>query len=298
MTENNKKYFYMRLRENFFDSDEMRILENLPDGYLYSNILLKMYLRSLKGEGRLMFNDLIPYNAQMLATLTGHKIGVVEKALEIFQQLGIVEILDNGTIYMLNIQNFIGKSSTEADRKREYDRRISEEKRFSCGNVGDLPEKCTEKSPRKVREISEKCTTELDIEKDIDIENKDIVRQNPTAPPHKEIIDYLNEKTHSHYKHTTKATQRIINGRISEGFTVEDFKKVIDTKADQWLNDKKMSAYLRPETLFAASHFESYLNEVREVTKESKYPGVSEKLAKETEKNIGAADDYDYGDFQ
>lgn len=290
MTENNKKYFYMRLRENFFDSDEMRILESMPDGYLYSNVLLKMYLKSLKGEGRQMFNDLIPYNVQMLATLTGHKIGVVEKALEIFQQLGIVEILDNGTIYMLNIQNFIGKSSTEADRKREYDRRISEEKRLSCGNVGGL----SEKSPGNLREMSEKCTTEIDI----DIDNIDIADETPAVPPYKEIIDYLNEKIHSHYKHTTKATQRIINGRISEGFTVEDFKKVIDIKADQWINDKKMSAYLRPETLFAASHFESYLNETREVAKESKYPGISERMAKETEKSIEAANDYDHGEFQ
>lgn len=148
MTENNKKYFYMRLKENFFDSDEMRILESLPDGYLYSNILLKMYLRSLKGDGRLMFNDLIPYNVQMLATLIGHKVGVVEKSLEIFQQLGIIEILDNGIIYMLNIQNFIGKSSTEADRKREYDRKISTEKRISCESEGEI----SNISPRKVRE--------------------------------------------------------------------------------------------------------------------------------------------------
>lgn len=290
MTENNKKYFYMRLRENFFDSDEMRILESMPDGYLYSNVLLKMYLKSLKGEGRLMFNDLIPYNIQMLATLTGHKVGVVEKALEIFQQLGIVEILDNGTIYMLNIQNFIGKSSTEADRKREYDRKISEEKRLSCGRVGSL----SEKSPRKFREMSEKRTTELEIDKEIDIDNKDIVEETPAAPPYKVIIDYLNEKTNSHYKHTTKATQRMINGRFSENFTVEDFKKVIDIKSEQWLNDKKMSAYLRPETLFAASHFESYLNEARTTAKESKYPGISEKMARETESKIEKADDYDY----
>lgn len=252
MTENNKKYFYMRLKENFFDSDEMRILESLPDGYLYSNILLKMYLRSLKGEGRLMFNDLIPYNVQMLATLTGHKVGVVEKSLEIFQQLGIIEILDNGTIYMLNIQNFIGKSSTEADRKREYDRKISTEKQISCESAGDF----SEKSPTYLGEKSEKCTPDIELEKNIDRDNKDIVEKNPTTdPPYKEIIDYMNEKTNSHYRNTTKATQRIINGRLSENFTVDDFKRVIDIKTEQWLNDKKMSAYLRPETLFAASHF-------------------------------------------
>lgn len=124
--------------------------------------------------------------------------------------------------------------------------------------------------------------------------DKDTVGKNQTTdPPYKEIIDYLNEKTNSHYRHTTKATQRIINGRLSENFTVDDFKRVIDIKTEQWLNDKKMSAYLRPETLFAASHFESYLNEARETVKESKYPGLSERLTKETESNIGNPDGCD-----
>ena len=57
-----------------------------------------------------MFNDLIPYNAQMLATITRHQVGTVEKAIQIFQQLKLIEILDNGAIYMSNIQNFVGKS--------------------------------------------------------------------------------------------------------------------------------------------------------------------------------------------
>ena len=54
------KYYYMRLKENFFDDEAMKIMEGLPDGYLYSNILLKMYLASLKTEGRLMLNNVIP----------------------------------------------------------------------------------------------------------------------------------------------------------------------------------------------------------------------------------------------
>ncbi|MBD5392971.1 MAG: DNA replication protein [Lachnospiraceae bacterium] len=133
--------------------------------------------------------------------------------------------------------------------------------------------------------------TQIRLDKNsIDKDNKDIAEKTPSVPPYQEIIDYLNEKTNSHYRHTTKATQRIINGRLSENFTVEDFKRVIDVKTDQWLNDKKMSAYLRPETLFAASHFESYLNEAMQTVKsETKYPGISAKLARETESKIGEA---------
>ena len=124
----NKKYYYMRLKENFFDTNEMAILESLQDGYLYSNILLKLYLRSLRDNGRLMFNNVIPYSAQMIATITRHQVGTVERALKIFQEMGIIEILESGTLYMLGIQNYIGKTSTEADRQRDYQRRIAEEK--------------------------------------------------------------------------------------------------------------------------------------------------------------------------
>lgn len=115
-----KKYYYLKLKENFFDSDEMIILESMPDGYLYSNILLKLYLRSLKYKGRLMFNDRIPFNSVMLAQVTRHNVGVVEKAMQVLQQLGLVDVLDNGAIYMNDIQNFIGKSNTEADRVRRF----------------------------------------------------------------------------------------------------------------------------------------------------------------------------------
>ncbi len=120
----NKKYYYLKLKDNFFDSDEMIILESMPDGYIYSNILLKLYLRSLKYQGRLMFNDKIPFNSTMLAQVTRHSVGDVEKSIRIFNDLGLIEVLDNGAIYLADIQNFIGESSTEADRKRGYRQRI------------------------------------------------------------------------------------------------------------------------------------------------------------------------------
>lgn len=77
----------------------------------------------------------------------------------------------------------------------------------------------------------------------------------------KEIVDYFNSKCDKNYKYDTASTKRLINARLNEGFTVDDFKKVIDIKSSKWLNDEKMKEYLRPETLFCASHFESYLNE-------------------------------------
>ena len=123
----NKTYYYMRLKENFFDGNALAVIEAMPDGFLYSNILLKMYLKSLRDEGRLMVGA-IPYDAEMIASVTHHKVKTVKKALDLFEKTGLIEILDNGAIYMLDIQNFIGKSTTEADRQRDYQRRIKEEK--------------------------------------------------------------------------------------------------------------------------------------------------------------------------
>lgn len=82
------------------------------------------------------------------------------------------------------------------------------------------------------------------------IDNKYIVEQ---------IVDYLNEKCKTSYKSSTKKTNQLINARLNEGFSKEDFFKVIDIKSNQWL-DTNMEVYLRPETLFGTK-FESYLNQ-------------------------------------
>ena len=78
--------------------------------------------------------------------------------------------------------------------------------------------------------------------------------------PYKEITEYLNNRTGSNYKHTTKKTKDLIKARFNEGFTIDDFKIVIDKKTVEWINDKEMNKYLRPETLFGTK-FESYLNQ-------------------------------------
>ena len=77
----------------------------------------------------------------------------------------------------------------------------------------------------------------------------------------KEIIDYLNIKTNSNYRYTSESTNQFIKARLDENYTLEDFKYVIDIKSNKWLNDPKMSDFLRPKTLFAKTNFESYLNE-------------------------------------
>ncbi|SPP28436.1 phage replisome organizer N-terminal domain-containing protein [Brochothrix thermosphacta] len=153
-----KKYYYLKLKESFFDSDEMKVLEAMPDGHKYSNILLKLYLKSLKNEGKLMLNDHIPYNTAMLATITNHSVGDVERALNILESLSLIEVLDNGSIYMLDIQTLIGKSSSEGDRKKAYRMRIEAEKTDTKA-LGQLS-----------GQMSDIRTPELELEKELEID--------------------------------------------------------------------------------------------------------------------------------
>ena len=76
-----------------------------------------------------------------------------------------------------------------------------------------------------------------------------------------EIIDYLNEKAGKRFSHKTKETAKHINARLKDGYTVEDFKRVIDNRVMKWSKDKKMKEYIRPDTLFTPTNFEKYLND-------------------------------------
>ncbi|AFQ95972.1 putative primosome component-like protein [Streptococcus phage LYGO9] len=262
----NKKYYYLKLKENFFESDEAIILESMPDGYIYSNILLKLYLRSLKNDGLLMFNNLIPYNAQMLATITRHQVGTIEKAIQIFRDLQLIEILDNGAIYMTNIQNFVGKSSSQADYMRNY-----REKKGGLTNVNQKSYICEPEI-----EIEKEKERELDKEKEYNVEQstteytfpswleseyvEQVKKGNPKNFDYRIPIAYLNQKTNSNYKFVDSNTN-LVKSRLKDKYTLNDFKIVIDKKTAEWGKDASWSKYLRPSTLFNASKFESYLNQ-------------------------------------
>ena len=145
----NHKYYYLKLKENYFDEDVIVLLENQPDGFLYSNILLKLYLKSLKNGGKLQLDENKPYTAQMIATITHQQVGTVERALRLFMELGLVEVLNDGAFYMSNIELLIGQSSTEGERKRRARMEL-------------------QKIPQAIADI---CPPEIEIKKEIDIES-------------------------------------------------------------------------------------------------------------------------------
>ncbi|MBU3188724.1 phage replisome organizer N-terminal domain-containing protein [Clostridium bowmanii] len=164
----NKKYYYLKLKDNFFDSEEMKIVKAMDNGYEYACILLEMYLKSLKNDGKLIFQDTIPYNPKMLSIVLGHNIAIIEKAIKIFDELNLIELLESGEIFILNIQCYIGKSSTEADRIKTYRKSIEDKKLLQLSENTEgvqMYDKCT---PKKEIEIKK----EKEIEKEIEIEIK------------------------------------------------------------------------------------------------------------------------------
>ena len=170
----NRKYYYLKLKENYFDEDAIVLLESMQDGILYSNILLKLYLKSLKNGGKLQLDENIPYTAQMIATITRQQVGTVERALQIFMKLGLVEPLPSGALYMSNIELLIGQSSTEGERKRRARLALQEQKA--------LPKAGADKCPPYQADI---CPPEIEIEKEIEIKREiEKVRPEMGHPSH------------------------------------------------------------------------------------------------------------------
>ena len=156
---NTKKYYYLKLKENIFNSDEIILIESMQDGMLYSNILLKLYLLSLKFNGYLRLNENMNYTAQMIATLTRHEVGTVERALQVFFEFGLIVSTADGSIYMADIEGMVGESSTEADRKRIARAKVKQ------GQISD-------KNPQNVQNLSYNSPPEIEKKTDIKIDIK------------------------------------------------------------------------------------------------------------------------------
>jgi hypothetical protein len=172
----NKKYYWLKLKSDFFDTEDLILLETMPDGVIYSNILLKLYLKSIQTDGKLFYKNRIPYNSIMLSQLVRHPVGVVEKAMKIFQDMELIEVLDSGAIYILDIQSFIGQSSSEADRKRIYRDKIKEEKRDICPDI--VPQLSYQTSTRDKRiEIRDKRIENKNLNTNININNKEKIKK-------------------------------------------------------------------------------------------------------------------------
>ena len=237
-----KKRYWLKLEKDFLDSKYIKIIKGVPNGTDYILFYLALMLASVDTVGHLRFTELVAYNEQMLASLTGTNIDIVRSAMKLFQELGMIRILEDGTIFMPEVPRLTGKESESAERVRAF----RERKRQELLNCNSDVTKCNDNKEKEEEKDEEKQRTE----------NKE---QKEEKFPYAEIIAYLNAKCGTRYK-ATESTKRIIHERIEEGFTKDDCFKVIDNKVASW-KGTEWEKYLRPDTLFRASKFQGYLNE-------------------------------------
>ncbi|HBS60915.1 MAG TPA: hypothetical protein DEA44_16835 [Firmicutes bacterium] len=146
-----KKYYWLKLKKDFFKRHDIQIIEAMPNGKDYVLLYLKLLVESVDHEGGLRFSDTIPYSDQMIATITNTNIDIVRSAMKVFVELQLIEILDDRTIYMAEIEKMLGSETKWAVKKRTQ--------RTKGDNVPALSPPC----PPDVRQ-------EIEIEKEIEIE--------------------------------------------------------------------------------------------------------------------------------
>ena len=232
MVTENRRYYWLQLKDDFFNSKEMKLMRKLPGGEEITIIYLKMMLASLAEQGKLYFEGLAEDLAEELSLIIDEDPEAIRLTLMFLTKKKLLTTSDNYQFNLEQVPEMVGSETASTRRSRKH---------------------------RETQKLLQCNTTATKGNGDIDI---DIDKgQKPQSDVYEEIIKYLNEKTGSHFKPTSKSTQRLINGRLSENYTIEDFKYVIDVKTNEWKNNTKMSKYLTPDTLFNASKFEKYRNQ-------------------------------------
>lgn len=242
---------WIKIVVDIFDDEKILLIESLPEADAIIVIWFKLLCLAgrINNGGVLMLNDKLHYSDEMLATIFRRPVNTIRLAISTFESFGMVEVINN----VITLPNWSKHQSLDKmEKNKKYMKEYMQEYRKKQKSLAKGEEKVNRKVNVKVNSKTnvKPLEGELEVEVELDID-KDIYRG---------VVDYLNEKTGKSYRHSTKATQRVIKARINEGFNLEDFKKVIDIKVAAWLADEKMNTYLRPETLFGPK-FEGYLNE-------------------------------------
>lgn len=263
---------WIKIATDIFDDEKILLIEGLPDTYAIITVWFKLLcLAGKKNNGGVfLMNDKIPYTDKMLATIFRMNESTVKLALNAFEQFKMIEIVEG----IITIPNWNKHQTLDAyERKKERDRLYQEERR---AKQRALIEKSSDKSSERTSYVA---VSDIDKEEDKEKDNNIYV-------PYKEIISYLNEKTGKKLRWDVKSNQKEIKARFNEGYTLDDFKTVIDKKYNEWGRKptkeelqrgiKDMRIYLRPKTLFG-SNFDVYLNQ-EQTEKVPAKPPVSRNL--------------------
>ena len=229
---------WIKLHTAMFDNSKIRYIRTLPEGN--NMVLIWVMLLSKAGKcnasGFIFLTENIPYTSQMLAAEFGFDLYLIELALATFVKLNMIQLEE----HIIKIAGWEEHQNIDGlDRIREQTRKRVAKYRE---NQKQLPCNVTSNDT-----VTDGNAIEEEREEEIDINI------------YSSIINYLNKKANTRYRVNNKKTKTLIKARLNEGFTEDDFYKVIDNKVNEWANTD-MNKYLRPETLFSPK-FEGYLNQ-------------------------------------
>ena len=259
---NEKKYYWLKLKEGFFGDKPIKKLRTIAGGDTYTIIYLKLMLLSLKENGRLYYDGIEETFYEELALEIDENADNVKITLVLLQKMGLLEEISESEAFLTQIPECVGSETAGAERVRKF-RQRQNRKALQCNT--DVT----------------KCNTEIDIEKEkeTEIREENNNSDSETESIYSDIVSYLNLRAEKNYKVTTPKTKTLIKARLKEGFTLDDFKLVIDKKCREWMGTE-WAQYLRPSTLFGTK-FEEYLNANVNLKKEEKseYADFMQQLA-------------------
>lgn len=264
---------WIKITTDMFDNRKIKHLRKLPDGN--NIVLIWVMLLTMAGRcnsnGMVFLTQNIPYTPKMLADELDFEENTVKLALQSLEQLEMI-VTDNG---FFSIPGWEEHQNAEALEKIREQNRIRKQKQREKQKI-----ECVTEMSRDVS-VTNLGSHATDIDKE---EDKD--KDNNICVPYKEIITYLNEKTGKKLRWDVKSNQKEIKARFNEGYTLDDFKTVIDKKYHEWGRKptkeelqrgvKDMRIYLRPKTLFGGN-FDDYLNQ-EQTEKAPTKPPVSRNL--------------------
>ena len=240
-----KKYFWLKLKENFFDDKQIKYLRSLPDGDKIVITYLKMQLKSLKTMGSIRYDKILPSCEEELALMLDEDINIVKFTLNALLQINAIEILEDNTIFMLAMQELIGKESASAERVRKF---RANQKLALQSNTPET--NCNTDIDIEVdKEIKEEIEKEKNVEAELEVKKEDIflickskgIELSTNAEDFiidclkkgmtKEIILYAIAEAVDHQIKNWCYVQKILNRYIFEGYrTIDEVKKDTATR--------------------------------------------------------------------
>ena len=232
---------WIKLSTGLPDNRKIKQIRKLPDGDTIA--LMWIFLMCLAGEtnddGMVYFTSEIPYTDEMLAEQFNMEVNTVRLGIQTFQRFGMLDIVDN-IICLSAWEKW--QSVDKMAEIREYNRLAKQKSRAKQKLLASVNDMSMTSQPCQGTDIDKEEEKEIEEDKDV----------------YKDIISYLNDKAGTNYRSSSKKTKSSIHARLEEGFTLDDFKIVIDKKTAEWMGTE-WEKFLRPETLFGTK-FESYLN--------------------------------------